>query len=56
MGRVEMLRDQVTTLYNEPESRPAALKSVIEKVGIEKVRGRQSRQTGGRITLAESLL
>jgi len=42
MGRVEMLRDQVTTLYNEPESRPAALKSVIEKVGIEKVLTKES--------------
>lgn len=37
MGLSE-IREQVTTLYNEPEARPELVKSVAEKVGMEKVR------------------
>jgi len=38
MGLSE-IREQVTTLYNEPEARPEMVKSVADKIGMEKVLG-----------------
>ena len=32
------IKESVVSLYNEPEARPELVKSVAEKVGIEKVR------------------